>query len=273
MLHKIILTFTFLAMHLIGYSQTHKWAIDVNAQLNLQFVQAHPALKLDAYINPPQPSYLDIQEEPELYFAYAGAQLAVNYNINNWLTATGNFYFADGGGLEYNVTNSNSNFSGADYPQGDFMYKQEGAKQYRAFEAAVALKADLLSKDVYEAFNILAGVTFGQQFINTQESIIGEIKNQPVNNYIDYTKRYHQFSGFIGAEWRDYFSEHFGYFLGVKYVPPFTLNLIQVKVDSFTRSGVEQEQSGTIISTFPTDDFDAQRASQFGFSLGLSYQF
>ena len=137
-------------------------------------------------------------------------------------------------------------------------------------------KFDALYKSPYEELNISLGVTGNIFYLRTVSNILNE--DDPNRKYIESssrTMRQIRFIGLnIGLEWRDYFSEHFGYFLQLNYTPRVntkTANLLfeQINIEGDTSHPLNGKSIQPGTNDYPSEPqtFDILR-----FNLGLTYQ-
>lgn len=250
-----------------GISQNLKgWQIDVHSGIQTGLVIDMTNRPLEDF-NQDLSGFEEKFGAYDIYFQRLAVGIGVNYQFLPYLKACLNIN-------QYGIISGNlSSISGN--PSEGISYLNESIEpKFQSIN--LNAKIDALYKSPYEELNLILGLTGNIFYLRTVSNILNE--DDPNRKYIESssrTMRQIRFIGLnIGLEWRDYFSEHFGYFLQLSYMPTVhtrTANLhfeqINIKGDNSHPLNGKSIQPGT--NGYPSEPqtFDLLR-----FKLGLTYQ-
>ncbi|QNR25216.1 hypothetical protein [Croceimicrobium hydrocarbonivorans] len=193
------------------------------------------------------------------------AGISANYELKPYLSLS----------LNFNQVGLSKDKGTATISNGMGLTVIEQSLDFKSQRLGLDLKIDALYKSPYEELNLILGINGNIIYNRTvskdieQDSarfiVLGSTRTMREIRYISFN---------IGLEWRDYFSEHFGYFLRLKYMPTVNTSTASLLFEHINIDGnTEHPRYGQSIKPgtagYPAEFFSFDILS---FSLGLSYQ-
>ena len=187
------------------------------------------------------------------------------YKINSFFAASGSFshtaFVSSGSWSETNSTLSGS-------------VNQKIVIRTQRLNAN--LKLDALYKNNYEELNLIAGLGYNILYARTSVSNTdGEDSNDALlaSGNTRTMRQLRYFNLNLGLEWRDYFSEHFGYFISFYYNPTVRTNTHSLLFEQVSIEGETHPLEGQKIKPgengYPEENFEFNFMS---LSFGLTFQ-
>lgn len=142
--------------------------------------------------------------------------------------------------------------------------------------AGLQIKLDALYKDFYEELNLILGADYNLLYYKVYSNDVEQ--NQMTGSYTSngFTRTMRQLRYFnlnLGLEWRDYITEHFGYFIQLSYNPTIRTDTHSLLFERVYINGKTHPLEGTRIK--PGENGLPEENFEFRFinlSLGLTYQ-
>lgn len=146
-------------------------------------------------------------------------------------------------------------------------------RAYSAYAGKLSIAIDLLWKAEFESLLFKLGGAFGQLKMTEFNSMRFTDNNQQQELELSRVLSYYRWE--LGVEWRDFFSPHFGYQIGMDFSPGFQHQANSLQLDYLRFDGEQQAAEGTRIED-PTNTRGERESFShdwfFALYLGLSYR-
>jgi hypothetical protein len=241
-----------------------RWQVGVHSGLFIAITRTNEKNDLGVYSKDLQNYEADMEKS---FFLLSDIAIAVdvNYTVLPFLRA--NFNFAYSGLANTQVQNIRTSLN-----------DQVVARQSDVKYSRTSLNAcfDLLYQDPFESLNFIVGLGYNHLYNRVSfVDIAGQNAEQKyiINGFTRTMRQVRYFNLNLAAEWRDYITPHFGYFIRLGYVPLTQANTHSILLEKVQINGQTHPLEGETLK--PGENGLPQENYEFQFinlSLGLTYQ-
>lgn len=165
--------------------------------------------------------------------------------------------------------------------EGNAYYRGNSGLQLRDFRIQPSLYLDLLFNNENEALKLVLGGGLFHRTSETTHIAESDTASSPVLKDMVLARKGWAFNYFVGLEWEDYFSQNFGYFLGLRFVPSYRFEPTVLKVEKYRLHGEAAATEGNEFTYHNSDDAELRGNSipmeefimnALYFNIGLKYR-
>lgn len=259
--------------HLLALSQASPYYFDISAKASATFIAPERYNGIE--------DYLDIEEDMGFKDDYGGLSRALlfhyelqgGYEIKDWLSVQLLASYAPN--FLTSSSQSGEGVNDINY-QGDLdSWQSTAVVDYTAWELTPSVRLDLLYKEEFESFSLIAGFGYGVLRQQGSFGVTGSYRTGiTVDRYLEQTRVIDFVRLNLGLEWRDYFAPRFGYFLRLNAFPSLAAATRKIELHKLSipdyAIDLQNEEIEPGEGSWPEEKHDLFLVE---LALGISYRF